>query len=138
MNEQSAVFPATDATERKDWSEHMAAHVDPKAVLHDVVSALQIVSTETATSLTTPNSLIDLHGALLVYGLAGRSSLLPSVAIGVTTRRSLERRVLSSARRLAGRDQSDEAAFAAWKRAAARIEDLIDLIDPELRLLAAS
>ena len=138
MNEESAVFPATEATVRNDWSEQMAAHVDPKAVLHDVVSALQILSTETGASFATPNSLIELHGALLVYELAGRSELLPSVAIGVTTRRSLERRVLSSAHRLAGRDQSDEAAFAAWKRAAALIEDLIDLIDPELRLLAAS
>lgn len=126
-------------SEFADWSELRAIPVDPKAILEEVVSALQILSAETSQSpFVTPSAVIDLHGALLVYELAGRGELIPNVSIGVSTRRGFERRVVSSARRLVGPARGEAAALVAWVRAAARIEDLVDLIDPELRLVVAS
>jgi hypothetical protein len=137
MNKSSESFPSSDR-EQNDWSELFASDVEPKRLLDDVVSALQILLAETSTSSFANGSLVDLHGALLVYELAGRAEAIPSVGLGVTARRGLERKVVGSARRLTGTARGDAAAFAAWKRSAARIEDLIDLIDPELRLLAVS
>ena len=143
MKNNSENFPASEMailemTLRSDWTERLAADVDPKAVLDDVVSGLQILCAETALFASPTNSMIDLHAALLMFELGGRRELLPSVGLGVTARWSLERRIVSSARVLAGRAEGPEAAYAVWKRAAARIEDLIALIDPELRILAAS
>ena len=138
MKNNSENFPASEIARRSDWTERLAADVDPKAVLDDVVSGLQILCAETALSPTPTNSMIDLHAALLMFELGGRRELLPSVGLGVSARRSLERRIVSSARVLAGRAEGIEAAYAVSKRAAARIEDLIALIDPELRILAAS
>ena len=138
MKNNSENFPASEIALRSDWTERLAADVDPKAALDDVVSGLQILCAETALSPRPTNSMIDLHAALLMFELGGRRELLPSVGLGVTARRSLERRIVSSARVLAGRAEGTEAAYAVSKRAAARIEDLIALIDPELRILAAS
>jgi hypothetical protein len=138
MNTNSENFPASDVADRSDWTERLSAEVDPKTVLDDVVSALQILCAETSVSSSPTTSMIELHAALLLFELGGRRELVPSVGLGVTARRNLERRIVSSARSLAGRATGAEPAFAAWMRAADRIEDLIDLIDPELRILAAS
>ena len=138
MKHNSENVPASEMAIRSDWTERLAADVDPKAVLDDVVSGLQILCAETALCTSPTNSMIDLHAALLMFELSGRRELLPSVGLGVSARRSLERRIVSSARVLAGRVEGTEAAYVVWKRAAARIEDLIELIDPELRILAAS
>ncbi len=148
MNTNSENFPASDVAnrdtadrdtaDRSEWTERLVADIDPKAVLDDVVSGLQILCAETSVSSSPTVSMVELHAALLLFELGGRRELLPSVSLGVTSRRNLERRIVSSARSLAGRAVGDDAAFAAWNRVADRIEDLIDLIDPELRILAAS
>ena len=130
--------PASGSNARVDWNERIAAEVDPKALLDDVVSGLQMLCADMSVSKSPTNLLIELHAALLLFELGGRRELVPSVALGVTARRSVERRIVSSARTLAGRGEGPDAAFAAWNRAASRIEDLIDLIDPELRILVAS
>lgn len=144
MKSISEPFPLSDCDPRRmrpskcEWTEFVARIGEPRAVLTEVVAALQILNAETASSLATPTSLIDLHGALLLFELGGQRELIPSVPLGVSTRRGLERRVTQAARVLAGRDHPDGAAYEAWTRAAARIEDLIDLIDPELRITVAS
>jgi hypothetical protein len=138
MKNNSEISPASDVAERSEWTERLAADVDPKAALDDVVSGLQILCAETAVSSSPTPSMIELHAALLLFELSGRRELLPTVGLGMTSRRHLERRIVSSARAQAGRADGPEAAFAAWMRSADRIEDLIDLIDPELRILAAS
>ena len=109
--------------------------VDPQRVLEIVVSELELLCADTPVSAR--SDLIDLHAALLVYELQGQAERIPNVSFGLSGRRLLELRVTRSARRLAsptfGAADPDEVVA----RAATLIEDLIHLIDPELRILAA-
>ena len=138
MNTNSENSPASDPVDRSDWAERLDVVADPKVLLEDVVSGLQILCAETSASSSPTAAMIELHAALLLFELGGRRELLPSIGLGVSSRRILERRIVSSARSLAGQSVGSDAAFAAWNRAADRIEDLIDLIDPELRFRVAS
>jgi hypothetical protein len=148
MTKTSATSPESDASHRSnprnenakrtEWNDRTSSFISPKAALDDVVSSLQIMMAESSASVYPSNSEVELHGALLLFELGGRAENIPSISLGVSARRSIERRVASSARHLAGREIGDEAAFTAWKRAAHRIEELLDLIDPGLRAFVAS
>jgi hypothetical protein len=114
--------------------EHVEA--DPARILESIVSELEAL--REFNPLGSTNGLVELHGALLVYELAGRVELIPSFRPVFTPRRVLEARVAWAAQRLAGRARGYEAARAATDRAARRIEELIHLIDPDLRVTVAA
>jgi hypothetical protein len=112
--------------------------IDPARVLESVVSELEVLSADSP--LGSRGDLIELHGALLMFGLGGVVSLLPSVGLGLSARRMLEFRVVRAARRLADQATSTshlDTAVAVLELAAERIEDMIHLIDPELRVAVA-
>ena len=109
--------------------------VDPQRVLETVVSELELLCADTAVSAR--SDLIELHAALLVYELNGQAERIPTVGFGLSGRRLLELRVTKAARRLSSPKFGVADPDAAVTRAAALIEDLIHLIDPELRVLAA-
>ena len=104
---------------------------NPSDVLEAVVTELEVLTSETAIAIGT--DLIALHGALLAYELGGVAEAIPSVGFGMSGRRHLERRVCRAARQLIGSHQPDVAIHVAGLL----IEELIHLIDPELRILAA-
>lgn len=109
---------------------------DPRRILESVTSELEALR-DFSPSINSA-ALIELHGALLVYELAGRGELIPSVVSTLSGRRLLEARVALAARRLAGRDRGHHAAANALVRAAHRIEELVHLVDPELAVVAAA
>ncbi len=112
--------------------------VDPARVLESVVSELEVLLADAP--LGTGKELVSLYGALLLFNLGGWSDLLPSVGLSLNRRRSLEGRVVRAARRVvpesAGAHPA-EAAEAAMVLAGAKIDELLHLIDPELRRVAA-
>ena len=109
--------------------------VDPFRILESIVSELEVLCADTAVGTRT--ELIELHAALLVYELGGHSELIPTVGLGFSSRRLLELRVLKAARRASRPQNGSSTPESAMLRAATMIEDLIHLIDPELRILAA-
>jgi hypothetical protein len=112
--------------------------IEPARVLESVVSELEVLAADTPLGMR--GDLIELHGALLIFGLGGVASLLPSVGLGLSVRRMLEFRVVRAARRLAehaGDSSSHDTAASVLALAGNRIEDLIHLIDPELRSAVA-
>ena len=109
---------------------------DPARILESVVSELEALRDFNPISST--SGLVELHGALLLYELGGRAELIPSIRPVFTPRRILEARVAWAAQRLAGRARGYDAAKAATDRAARRIEELIHLIDPDLRVTVAA
>jgi hypothetical protein len=112
--------------------------IDPARVLESVVSELEVLASDTPLGMR--GDLIELHGALLIFGLGGVVGLLPSAGLGLSTRRMLELRVVRAARRLADRvtgTSEHDTASAVLEYAGERIEDLIHLIDPELRSAVA-
>ena len=109
--------------------------VDSKRVLETVVSELELLCNDTPVG--TRSDLIQLHAALLVYELGGEANLLPTIALGLSARRLLELRVLKAARRMMNPRFGGATPEDATLRAAATIETLIHLIDPELRVAAA-
>lgn len=104
---------------------------NPAHVLEAIVTELEVLTSESPIAIGT--DLITLHGALLAYELGGIAKAIPSVRFGVSGRRLLERRVSRAARQLIGSHHPD----VALQRAGTLIEELIHLIDPELRILAA-
>lgn len=120
---------STDVTEA-------SATLDPRRILEAVVTELEMLRDERPTAAA--SGLIDFHGALLLYELQGRAELLPAFSFPTPGRRFLEFRVVTSARRLAGKHRGAEAAAFALVLAAERIERLIHLIDPELRSAVAA
>lgn len=124
-------FSPTDSLETAQ-SEPM---LDPRRVLESVVTELEMLRHDRPTAAA--SGLIELHGALLLYGLDGRAELLPSFGFPAPGRRFLEFRVVASARRLARSRRGSGGAAATQELAAARIEQLIHLIDPDLRSAAA-
>ena len=109
---------------------------DPARILESVVSELEALRDFNPISST--SALVELHAALLLYAFAGRAELIPSIRPVFTPRRILEARVACAAQRLAGRARGYEAARATTERAARRIEELIHLIDPDLRASVAA
>lgn len=114
-------------------NEHPQA--DPHRVLETIVSELELLCADTPVGAR--SDLVQLHAALLVYELHGEAERIPTVGFGFSGRRLLELRVTRAARHIAsprvGAANPDEVVA----RAATVIEDLIHLIDPELRVLAA-
>ena len=108
-----------------------APPVDAKRILETIVTELELLSVESP--LAARSDLIELHAALLVFGLGGQLGLVPSVGFAFNGRRLLEARVARAARRLIGSSDADSAVIVA----AETVEELIHLIDPELRLIAA-
>ena len=112
------------------------AIADPRRILESVVSELEALRADAP--LFAGGDLIDLHGALLAYELGGRAELIPSVNFAFSGRRLLEARVARAAHRIAGRERGHAASAATLVRSAERIEDLIHLIDPDLRVVVAA
>jgi hypothetical protein len=109
--------------------------LDPMRTLESITNELETL--REFSGVHAPVGLVELHGALLVFALEGRSELIPSVRFPIGSHRVLQSRVASAARRLAGTSEGDAAASEAMERASHRIERLIHLIDPELVTYAA-
>jgi hypothetical protein len=107
---------------------YVAAPID---VLTSIVTDLELLCADSP--LAARSDLIELHGALLVFELGGQAELVPNVGFAFNGRRVLEARVARAAKRIIGTASADLAVA----NAASTIEELIHLIDPELRLLAA-
>jgi hypothetical protein len=105
--------------------------VHPSRILESIVTELELLCADSP--FAARSNLIELHGALLVFELGGQLNLIPSVGFAFNGRRVLEARVARAARRLIGTAHPDAAVLNAGNT----IEELIHLIDPELRLLAA-
>lgn len=108
-----------------------APQVDAKRILETIVTELELLTVESP--LAARSDLIDLHAALLVFELGGHIGLVPNVGFAFNGRRLLEARVARAARRIIGSNDADSAVTVA----AETVEELIHLIDPELRLIAA-
>ncbi len=111
----------------------VASPVDPQRVFESVVSELESLLHEATPGLG--SNLIELHAALLVFALDGQSSLIPAATFGFSVRRTRERRLLRSARRISVEARHDAAT--SLRLAADVIERHLALIDPELASFAA-
>ena len=80
------------------------------------------------------SDLVELHAALLLFGLDGRADLLPIPSFGLSLHNRLERRVARRARELARRVGDDSARI---EFAADVIERHVHLIDPDLATCVA-
>lgn len=109
--------------------------VDPGRILESIVSELEMLCEDTA--IGARSDLVQLHAALLVYELDGRVESIPNVGLSFSSRRLLEHRVTKAARRLIGSGSPTLDPDAAVALAAHRIEELLHLIDPDLRVMAA-
>ncbi len=114
-------------------ADEVDAAIDPQIVFESIVSELEYLIAESHVGERA--GLLELHAALLVYNLGGQASLLPTPTFGMSTRRVRERRVLRIARRIEEHAGGDSAV--AIEFAATLIERNLDLIDPDLRALAA-
>jgi hypothetical protein len=112
-----------------------ATTIDPARLLESLVYELESLSADTP--LGSAGDLIALHGALLVYNLEGRTDLIPATSFSLNRRSMLEFRIARAARRLTKDLRPEVQAYVSVERAAERIEQLLHLIDPELRSLAA-
>jgi hypothetical protein len=108
---------------------------DPARILESLVYEFESLSAEIP--LGSSGDLIALHGALLVYNLDGRTDLIPATSFSLNRRSMLEFRIARAARRLTKGLRPEVQAYVSVERAAERIEELLHLIDPELRSLAA-
>ena len=104
-----------------------------RKILESLVSELELMMQEAEPG--TRSALIDLHGALLLYELDGRTECIPTVHVGFGVRRILEFRVSRAARRLAATANDPGSALT---RSVEVIEDLIHLIDEDLRTSLAA
>ena len=109
--------------------------IDPARILESLVYELESLSADVPFGST--GELIELHGALLVYNLEGRTDLIPATSPSLNRRSMLEFRIARAARRLTKNLRPEVQAYVSVDRAADKIEQLIHLIDPELRSLAA-
>ena len=107
--------------------------VDPQRVLESITSELESLLQEATPGIG--SNLVELHAALLVFALEGQSSLIPAATFGFSVRRTRERRLLRSARRIAVEARHDAATSLGI--AAEVIERHLALIDPELASFAA-
>jgi hypothetical protein len=107
--------------------------VDPQRVFESITSELESLLQDAAPGVG--SNLIELHAALLVFALEGQSSLIPAATFGFSVRRTRERRLLRSARRIALEGRHDAAT--SLRIAADVIERHLALIDPELASFAA-
>jgi hypothetical protein len=108
---------------------------DPARILESLVYEFESLSAEVSPG--SARDLIALHGALLVYNLDGRTDLIPATSFSLNRRSMLEFRIARAARRLTKGLRPEVQAYVSVERAAERIEQLLHLIDPELRSLAA-
>ena len=115
------------------WTEHIETPVDATSELEAVTASMLALRLDPYAPDAPQSSLVSLHGALLLFQLGGRAELLPSVGLFAFGRRLLERRIVASAHRLSRHGLSAGDAYDAWVRSARHIEELIGLIDPELR-----
>ena len=83
-------------------------------------------------NLSTASELVALHAALLVYNLGGRTEQISTRGLALTKRRFLEMRVARSARQLVDAEPLADASRIV-ELASARIEQLIHVLDPDLR-----
>jgi hypothetical protein len=109
--------------------------VDPLRLLESITNELE--GLREFSGVHAPVGLVELHGALLLFALDGRAELLPSVRFPIGAHRVMQGRIAWAARRQAGPTRGAEAAKAALERASDRIERLVHLIDPDLRVSAA-
>jgi hypothetical protein len=109
--------------------------VDPARILESLACEYETLSADLPIGFGA--ELMALHGALLVYNLEGRTDLIPPTSLSLNRRSMVEFRIARAARRLTGNLRPEVQASMSVDRAAARIEELIHLIDPELRSLAA-
>lgn len=109
--------------------------VDPARILESLACEYETLSADLPIGFGA--ELMALHGALLVYNLQGRTDLIPSTSLSLNRRSMLEFRIARAARRLTGNLRPEVQASMSVDRAAARIEELLHLIDPELRSRAA-
>jgi hypothetical protein len=113
-----------------------AVSASPQAVLESVVSELEVLHLDAPWMMG--SDLVALHGALLLFNLDGRAELIPGGSWPLGWRRVTEMRVTRSARRLAGPERGTAAAEAAVERASQLIEELVHLIDADLRMAVAA
>jgi hypothetical protein len=116
-------------------SPQSTTHPDPGQILESLAYEFESLSAELP--LGFGRDLLNLHGALLVYNLEGRVDLIPPTGFSLNRHQMLEFRIARAARRLTGTLRPEVQAYLSVERAAARIEELLHLVDPELRSLAA-
>ncbi len=109
--------------------------IDPMRLLESITAELETL--REFSGVNAPVGLVELHGALFLFALEGKAELIPTIRFPIGAHRALQSRIVWSARRLAGNASGEQAAFDAVERAANRIERLLHLIDPELRVNAA-
>ncbi len=119
----------------QNYSAEDTIAVEPTQLLESIANELE--SLRDYTGINAPVGLLELHGALLLFALNGNAELIPTVRFPVGSHRLLQARIAWAARRQAGVGRGEAAALSAVERSAARIERLIHLIDPELRVRAA-
>jgi hypothetical protein len=106
---------------------------DPARVLESLMYELDYLREDAKPGSV--SDLIHLHGALLVYNLAGRADLIPQPSLGLSVRSWRQYRVARAARRIV--DLGAGQPIATMAIAADVITDRLHLIDPDLRDLAA-
>lgn len=122
-----------------EWTEVSDRHADGLAALDAVTAQLTMALLDGPHDhLSLTQDLVDLHGALLVYELAGRIDLLPPRPMPTFRfgQRAIERRILVAASRVV-RIGSNPDPFHIWMAARGAIDSLIGALDPELRAGAA-
>ena len=99
--------------------------------LETIVTELELLTDQSPIAIRA--DLVTLHGALLAYELGGVATSIPAIGFGMSGRRILERRVVRAAKNLIGSRDAETALHLAGST----IEELIHLMDPELRCVAA-
>ncbi len=131
--DHDSVLPR-NAISRQEWESFVSDDIDAAAELDAVVAALQMARLDPMLPEDAAGVLVALHGALLLFQMGGRADLLPAISGFAFGRRTLERQVVSKARRLA---QHANHPYGAWLLAADQIEELIAVVIPELRVSVA-
>jgi hypothetical protein len=113
---------------RDAWVDFTAQEIDATAELGAVIASLESMRMDPSLPDVSGATLLNIHAALLLFQLGGRTELLPSVALFSFGQRFVERRVIAAARRLAVSNDS----YVNWLSAGRQIEQLIGCIDSEL------
>ena len=129
----------TSSTERRaEWEALVSTGVNGSRELDAVSASLVALQLDRPDQTPGyPHLYVELHGALLLFQVAGEAAMLPTVGFAPFGERALQRRITAAARRLAGKERGPEASFAAWCRAGDKVTEYIGLIDPELLLMVA-
>jgi len=121
-----------------EWEALYRAGVNGTHELEAVTAALTTLRMEHQVGSTgSADMLVALHGALLLFQVAGEADMVPVVGFAPFGERALQRRIAAAALRLAGKDRGPQASFAAWCRAGDTVNQYIGLIDPELCKMVA-